>query len=260
MSKLLCVAHSDFSNEMDKLFDKDEKITSLNVFDTFVKAISKVTNMLSEEKLKGLVFKQCKAYGDFDETMVEIAENISDIKESTQDALMAIDKQDVGGLKSAYEQLKNYQKRILQLEKDIYTDELTGAYNRKYLVNHELNKDGVFKVDGSLLHISINNFGLINKEYGHETGDSVLKLVSKMCQKDLKKVDIQLIRYKSVHFIAIVKESIASEASSLCQNTVNMILSKKFKSHNGDVLNIDLKFNEIKALQGQIFRETYEKL
>lgn len=58
-----------------------------------------------------------------------------------EDAITAIDKNDTGGLKSAYSQLKDYEKRILELEEDICTDDTTGMYNRKYLFNHELDKD-----------------------------------------------------------------------------------------------------------------------
>jgi len=260
MSELLCTKHSVFSNEMKKLFEEDERITSLNIFDTFVKALSLETNVLSEDKLKGLVFRQFKTYGDGDETMAAVAENVSDIKQSTQDALNAIDKQDTSALKSAYQQLKNYEKRILKLEEDIYTDDLTGTYNRKYLTNHELSKDGKFKADGCLLQLSINNFDQINKEHGHEAGDAVLKFASKMCQKELKGIAVHLVRYLGVNFIAIAKESVSAKAVILAQRTVDAIVKRKFKTHNGEVLNIELELNEIKASKGEDFQTVYEKL
>ncbi|PHR54337.1 MAG: hypothetical protein COA44_13580 [Arcobacter sp.] len=260
MSELLCVKHSIFSSEMQEEFDKDEEITSINVFDTFVRTLAKSTNVLSEEKLKGLVFRQFKSYGDFDETMTEVAENVSGIKQSTQDALLAIDKQDSGALKSAYNQLKSYEKRILELEEDIYTDDLTGIYNRKYLLNHELSKEGQFKADGMLLHISINNFEEINKEHGYESGDVVLKYVSKICQKNLKSVGVNLVRYLGIHFVAVVKESVSVKAVNLCQSTVDMILSKKFKTSTGEVLNIELQFCEVRISKGDGFQEVYEGL
>lgn len=260
MSELLSIKHSSFTNEMQSLFEKEQTITSINVFDTFVHALSKDTNVLSEEKLKGLVFRQFKSYGDFDETMLEVAQSVSDIKQSTQNAMTAIDKEDSGALKSAYEQLKNYEERILKLEEDIYTDDLTGIYNRKYLINHDLDKEGEFKVDGSLLHISISNFAQINKEHGHEAGDSVLKFVSKICQKNLQGLNIHLVRYLGVHFIAIAKIGVSAKAALTCKDTVDMILSKKFKTHDGEVLEIGLELNEVKILKGQSFQDAYEGL
>ena len=259
MSELLCVTSSGFVNEMQESFDKDEKVTSLHVFDTFVKALSIETNVLSEDKLKGLVFRQFKSYGDDDETMAAVAENVSDIKQSTQDALTAIDKQDTSGLKKAYAQLKNYEKRILELEEDIYTDDLTGVNNRKYLTNHDLDKEGTFKANGSLLQFSINNFNQINKEHGHETGDSVLKFVAKMCQKELSSVAIHLVRYLGVHFVAVAKESVASKAITLSQRKVDAIVSKKFKTHNGEVLNIELELNTVDISKAEGFEDAYKK-
>ena len=260
MSELLSIKHSCFTDAMNENFESDQDITSINVFDTFVYALSKDTNVLSEEKLKGLVFRQFKGYGDFDETVQEVAQSVSDIKQSTKDVISAIDNNDGNALKSAYEQLKSYEARILSLEEDIYTDDLTGIYNRKYLFNHELDKQGQFKTDSVFLHVSINNFSQINKEHGHEAGDAVLKFVSKMCQKNLKVMGIHFIRYLGVNFVALAKNSVSTKASKTCRNTVDLILGKKFKTHSGEVLNIELQLIETEVKQGQVFQEVYESL
>lgn len=260
MSELLSIKHKKFTDEMKNNYENEESITSVNIFDTFVRALSKDTNVLSEEKLKGLVFRQFKSYGNFDETMIEVAQSVSSIKQSTQDAISAIDKKDTNALKHAYEQLKDYEKRIQKLEEDIYTDEVTGIYNRKYLLNHELDKDGKFKEDGKLIHISIDNFSQINKDHGHEAGDSVLKFVSKICQKNLKSMGVHLIRYLGVQLIVVSKQNVSKKAVSVCTETVDMILSKKFKTHNGEILNIELKLVEEDVKKGQDFQKVYEDL
>jgi len=260
MADLLSIKHKSFTDAMNEQFESEQSITSLNVFDTFVHALSNETNVLSEEKLKGLVFRQFKDYGDFDKIMEDMAQNVSDIKQSTQDAITAMDENDSGALKSAYAQLKSYEDRILKLEADIYTDDVTGIYNRKYLLNHELDNMGAFKHDGMLFHIFINNFPQINKEHGHEAGDAVLKFISKTCQKDLKTIGVHFIRYMGVHFLAIAKEKVGVKASAVCKDTVESILSKRFKTQGGAVLSIDLQLDAVEIKKAEGFQEVYEGL
>ena len=239
-------------------YEKDQNLTSVDIFDTFVHALAKETNMLTSEKLKGLVFRQFKEYGDFDETMQNVSQSVSDIKQSTQDAIVAIDKKDESGLKSAYNQLKTYQERILKLEEDMYTDEVTGVYNRKYLLNHELEAGEKFKTDGMLIHICINNFAQINKEHGHESGDVVIKYISKLFQKNLGSMEIHFIRYIGVNFVVLAKEAVSTKAAAICQQTADLILSKKFKTKSGEVLHIDLQVDTVSYKKAQGFQELYE--
>jgi len=260
MADLLTVKHQSFTDAMNEKFESDEHITSLNIFDTFVHTLSHDSNVLSEEKLKGLVFRQFKEYGDFDKIMEEMVQSVSDIKQSTQDAMTAMSNNDSGGLKSAYNQLKSYEERILKLEEAVYTDDITGVYNRKFLLNHELNETGEFKHDGTLFHIRINNFAQINKEHGHESGDAVLKYVSKNCQNKLKSIGVHFIRYMGVQFLAMAKKSVASKANVICEETVAAILSKRFKAHDGTPLTIELELGFIEVKKEESFQKVYETL
>ncbi len=260
MSKLLTIEYSKLKEEMDSRFESNQSLTSVDVFDVFVSALHKITNVLKEEDLKPLVFNQFKAYGDFDKKMQEVVQNVADVRKSTEDAITAIDKNDTGGLKSAYSQLKDYQKRILELEEDMYTDDTTGMYNRKYLFNYELDKDENCKYDGILMHISVNNFQQINKEYGHEAGDIVLKLVAKTLKKHLSPMGIHLIRYMGVKFVAVAKEGVSVRVQKAFKDTVDLILSKKFKTRAGQILNIELQLSHKVFEKGQSFQEVYESL
>lgn len=260
MNKLLTIKYSSLKEEMDTVFEPEQNITSMDVFDHFVTALSKETNVLKEEDLRPVVFNQFKEYGDFDKTMQEVSKNVSGIEKSTQDAITAIDKNDTGGLKSAYSQLKDYQKRILELEEDMYTDDTTGMYNRKYLFNHELDKDENCKYDGILMHISVNNFQQINKEHGHEAGDIVLKLVAKTLKQHLNPMGVHLIRYMGVKFVAVAKEGVSVRVQKVFKDTVDLILSKKFKTHAGEILNIELQLSHKVFRKGQSFQEVYESL
>lgn len=260
MARLLTISHAQFKEEMDERFEENQEITSLDIFDTFVSVLEKDTNVLDAEALKALVFNQFKTYGDFDKTVNEVAKKLSEINLSTGDAIKAIDDNDTGSLKAAYAKLKDYQKRIHELEEDVYTDETTGAYNRKYLLNHELDEAENFKEDGHLMHISINNFLVINKEHGHESGDAVLKFVTKSLQKHLRPMGVQLIRFLGVQFIALAKPAVAKKVEGIFDDTVNTILHQKFKSHDGEAFGIELQFAHDAFKKGENFREKCEGL
>jgi diguanylate cyclase (GGDEF)-like protein len=260
MTKLLAIKYAAFKQEMDSDFEDAQDITSLDLFDAFVSAFKNATNVLEEDKLRALIFNQFKNYGDFDKQMCEVAMNVSEIQQSTQDAINAIDNNDTDALKDASAQLNEYKQRISALEKEMNTDETTGAFNRKYLVNHELDKNEQMKMDGVLMRLSINNFAQINKEHGLESGDIVLKFVSKLLQKSLKTVGIDLIRYMGVQFIALSKEAVSKKTEKIFQDTVDLVLSKKFKTHDGKILNIELQFDHKVFKKGEYFQEVYEEL
>ncbi len=253
--KLLTIRHAEFKAEMDEKFNEDQNITSLDVFDAFVAALEKDTNVLDSEALKALVFNQFKSYGDFDKTMNEVAQKLTQINESTGHAIKAIDEQDTSGLKDAYSKLKAYQERINELEQDVYTDDLTGAYNRKYLLGKELDEDENFQTDGHLMHLRINNFLTINKEHGHESGDAVLRFVTKSLQKRLRPMGIHLIRYLGVQFVALVKPAVAKKVERIFNETVNTILEQKFKTHEAKVFSIKLEFEHQAYKKGDCFRD-----
>lgn len=260
MSQLLAIEYSKLKAEMDARFESDQCVTSVDIFDIFVSALCKVTNVLKEEDLKPLVFNQFKTYGDFDKKMQAVVQNVSDARKSTEAAITAIDSNDTHGLKNAYLQLKDYQQRIYELEEDMYRDDVTGMYNRKYFFSHELDHDEAFKYDGIMIRVSVNNFAQINKEHGLESGDTVLKFVSKMLQKNLTAEGIHLIRYMGVQFMAVAKESLSVKVEKVFKETVELVLSKKFKTHSGEILTIDLKLDKKIFRKGQRFQEVYENL
>ena len=68
------------------------------------------------------------------------------------------------------------------------TDPLTGVHNRRYFTRYlgtELKRARRFAAHLSLLSIDIDQFKLINENYGHPTGDAILQAVADTLQKCL---------------------------------------------------------------------------
>ncbi len=103
------------------------------------------------------------------------------------------------------------QKRIKELEEEVaqlrelaYKDELTALYNRHgfkeesakfiyevkgYLENPSRRKNFLVK-SFSLMIFDIDNFKKINDTYGHQAGDAILKLVSKIIKERVREIDM----------------------------------------------------------------------
>ena len=88
--------------------------------------------------------------------------------------------------------IENRDNRI-DLEKQAYTDYLTGLNNRRSFIEQtemELHRKKRYGSEFSLIMFDIDYFKYINDKYGHNTGDLVLKEIANVCYIILREVDI----------------------------------------------------------------------
>jgi diguanylate cyclase (GGDEF)-like protein len=114
-------------------------------------------------------------------------------------------------IKNLQDNLKRTNELLLELSN---TDHLTGLFNRRYLmealgkeVQRNLRKAG----DLSLIIMDIDYFKQVNDAYGHLQGDSVLKKVAQLMQKELRAYDTAA-RYGGDEFIAVLPDASLEEA------------------------------------------------
>lgn len=82
---------------------------------------------------------------------------------------------------------------IKEVERLSNTDSLTGLYNRLYFnksFEQELSRYKRYKQPFSIALIDIDHFKSVNDHYGHNVGDLVLKEISRIFVKSLRKEDI----------------------------------------------------------------------
>jgi len=76
-----------------------------------------------------------------------------------------------------------------ELEKLVVTDYLTKLYARNYLdqqISESMKKD----IEGTFILIDIDNFKLINDQFGHQTGDKILIQVANIIKEHIRTSDI----------------------------------------------------------------------
>ncbi|MEI0557957.1 GGDEF domain-containing protein [Brachyspira intermedia] len=103
--------------------------------------------------------------------------------------------------------LINYLSIILYSEKLSFLanrDKLTGLYNRGYIIKYLQEKE-ITNETYSIVIVDLDKFKHYNDTYGHNIGDHVLKLVSKVMKDSLKKLIHKsvLARYGGEEFIIV---------------------------------------------------------
>ena len=93
-------------------------------------------------------------------------------------------------------------------------DPLTELYNRRYfqqVLEKEFMRSNRYTSPLSIAMIDIDNFKKLNDSYGHQFGDEVLQVVSKLFQESLRKTDY-VARYGGEELIAILPETSIEQA------------------------------------------------
>lgn len=166
------------------------------------------------------------------------SKSLTEIHSSTQKAQKAIlDKNDIS-LANISNEISEMQEQITFLQKELFTDSLTKAYNRKWL-NDSYLKDEKFPENGKFIFLDINKFKSVNDTYGHLIGDQVLKYLVKFLKSQLDYPSINIIRYAGDEFIILFGEEIINE----------MDVEEKMKDVQIKLSNQKLKSAKIDNLQ-----------
>lgn len=104
-------------------------------------------------------------------------------------------------------------------EQATFIDELTGAYNRRYLrqvLEDEWRRAKRYDLQLSIAMIDIDNFKQINDLHGHLIGDSILRGLSEFIREHLRETD-HLVRYGGEEFLLLLPETGPSEAMTVVE-------------------------------------------
>lgn len=103
------------------------------------------------------------------------------------------------------------------LERLVFVDELTGAYNRKFLLDsyHRVCSEARRTNEPfSVAMLDLDNFKKINDTYGHLAGDQVLSSFSKFIRERLRETDI-FFRYGGEEFTLLLPRTDKEESRTL---------------------------------------------
>jgi diguanylate cyclase (GGDEF)-like protein len=133
-----------------------------------------------------------------------------------------------------FEQLSNHIQSVIdaysdelsvryKVEKDllgrVVTDKLTGTYNRhKWDEVIELDISMVNRgISLSVIHVDLDHFKKINDQYGHNSGDEVLKQAATLMKNNIRQSD-SVFRMGGEEFIILLRAANSQAAAELAEN------------------------------------------
>jgi two-component system cell cycle response regulator len=126
----------------------------------------------------------------------------------------------------------NHRNRILSI-----TDALTGAYNRRYLMEQlprELERCRRYAYPLSVLMCDIDHFKQINDEHGHVAGDDVLQQFASRAQKFIRSNSDWVARYGGEEFLIVLPETAHDGAMAVAEKIRTLIAATPFVTRCGD--------------------------
>jgi diguanylate cyclase (GGDEF)-like protein len=123
------------------------------------------------------------------------------------------------------------QKYIKKLQEMAKQDHLTGIYNRRYiseLSSKEIKEAKRYEKNLSIAILDIDYFKNINDTYGHNIGDSVLKVFSKIISENIRDSDL-FGRWGGEEFIIVFTNTSLDQAYEKCLKLKELIENYKFE-------------------------------
>ncbi|MBE0490661.1 MAG: GGDEF domain-containing protein [Sulfurospirillum sp.] len=114
------------------------------------------------------------------------------------------------------------------------TDGLTGLYNRKYLdeyIDKATAQAKRSKTNFGVLMIDIDYFKMVNDTYGHDIGDEVIRVLSKIMQNSIRESDIAF-RFGGEEFLILLHQCTSDKAEEIAQKIRTTFEQQSIKPAN----------------------------
>ena len=127
----------------------------------------------------------------------------------------------------------NERNRILSI-----TDALTGAYNRRYLMEQlprEVDRCRRYAYPLSVLMCDIDHFKQLNDARGHAAGDDVLQQFAARMQKSIRSTSDWVARYGGEEFLIVLPDTGHEGAMVVAEKMRSIMTASPFVTRAGDV-------------------------
>ena len=161
-------------------------------------------------------------------------------------------RKEINKRKEAEEALKNYAER----------DSLTGIYNRgkiDNLLKLQIKDAKRYAEVFSIIFFDIDNFKLINDDFGHIKGDDVLKEISSIVSKNIRETDI-IGRWGGEEFIIILPRITSSKAFILANNIRKLISKNDFSIDRAITISLGITEYSKKDTQQDLIQRADEAM
>ncbi|MEO0786075.1 MAG: PleD family two-component system response regulator [Pseudomonadota bacterium] len=121
-------------------------------------------------------------------------------------------------------------------------DQLTGLYNRRYMLNQLqqwMKRSVIGDTPLSVVSLDIDHFKAVNDTYGHAAGDRVLQEVAERLKQNVRPIDI-VCRPGGEEFLVIMPETAGDRAAAAAERLRRAIATDDFDIQNGEAISITI--------------------
>ena len=141
---------------------------------------------------------------------------------------------------SKFELEQEVKKKQKQLEELARTDELTGMWNRRYLLErlYEYTQESLrYGFPLSVLMIDLDHFKDVNDAYGHLAGDTVLAETARIIKVSIRRTD-HAARYGGEELCVVLTNTLLDGARIVAERIRETLSNHAFKTSSGDEFHI----------------------
>lgn len=124
------------------------------------------------------------------------------------------------------------------------TDDLTQLFNRRYFharLEEEIERARRYDHPVSLFMMDIDHFKPVNDNYGHQTGDEVLKVIGSILKSNTRRADI-VARYGGEEFVVLLPETEQETARVAAEKIRAAIEGHSFTAPEGPLFHVTASF------------------
>ena len=194
--------------------------------------------------------------------MNSIMNNVSELKEDTKNAKNAILNKDLSSLSDIYKKMIHLEKEVKKLNDELFIDETTKVFNKKWIYTKFLDENALFKKNGICLLVDVVDYFYIQKEYGELLARNLLLFITTFISKKLddEKYDIRIVRYFDNKFFIFILEEDIKEIENYISNLERMLLNTTLKSNSGLLIKANYRFNQEFFKVNEDSKNIFEKL
>ena len=247
----------ELSKEVDQLLAQPAALTperSEDIYNRFLadqgdSAVVQQAGVKMEQELADVLAAIAEATGDAEHFQESLQENLRDLtKDQGIEGITKVMRSLVDEahkmqssnaelqkrLETSSKEIVSLRENLEQVQKEALTDGLTGIANRKRfdaMMDRSIEGAQASGEPMCLAMTDIDFFKAFNDNYGHQTGDQVLKLVAKILESSVRDGELAA-RYGGEEFALVMPGSTLDQAQVVCERVRELVSSKQIRNRN----------------------------
>ncbi len=201
-------------------------------------------------------------FNKIEEYMKIIISSTIKLQDNVKDANKAILEKDSKSLDNVSEKMINLEEEIRNLTNQLFIDDITGIYNRKWIYSKLLDENANFKEDGICILLDVIDYDYIKKEYGELLANNLLAFAVNFINEKLndEKYNFQIAKYIENKFFIFIFDETRQEILNRIKNLEQILLKTTLKSNSGLLIKAKYSFKLSLFKKDQNSKDIFEVL